>query len=578
MQVEELLDLIRNPDKVNTLNRYDLKALLEQYPTFQAARLLLYLIDGDEKVLAQTALHTSNRWVLRQFQAALQDPERKMSAVLEQMHTDPINAFERLTIPAPAPSPVPEPEEIEEVEFSESEETPEFSEPTFSEPESTFVVEEPIEESATEEEPKPEVRSSESSPMSAALAYLNDNKEEEEEMQEASETTLLDDFDLSTDTDEIVSPPSTISESTVTDAENFFDAIADDPYDYPEETPEETKSEDTSESIGNVVAAASLAGAGLAAVNALKEDEKEPDADNFFDAIEEDTIKTDATLETKPSEPLDTNVTEEAENFFDNIEDEVVSDRIPDVPEEAEEIGVVGGEEIDHNPYENESETEIDRQTESTDNFFEAIEEENDSEKETVLVSQTSTEAENFFDSLPDEPYADKQAEVLRADPDENVLDEVLQNEPEKSEDPYSSQDEVVSSGSFFDEVDAEDVTFATPLDDYKGKFGVEAISDSEPIDPMRWAEDEFGMVQSIHQTAVTGEVTRPAWQLISTEDMPGEENRDNLPPEVYQVAVENEVPVKVEEETTVEIAESEVSNNGSDTPKEEGESFFDQF
>ncbi len=548
MQVEELLDLIQNPDKVNTLNRYDLKALLEQHPTFQAAHLLLYLIDGDKKVLAETALHTSNRWVLRQFQSALQDPAREMSAVLEQMHTEPVNAFERLTTPEDTPAAEVEAKEHEEIPTKEPEaEEATDDEPTASEPEATTEVEEP-ESTAPPAEEENTYRSTEPSPMNAALAYLNESKEEEKETQADAESTLLDDFDLSTESDSTEDATAETAEAISEDAENFFDSIAEDPYEYPKEVTEEFAAAE-SDNTGSALE---------------KEEAAEPD--NFFDSIEEHTDEEDAaspnstapdtTTSSKLSQAAEPEKAKESESFFDTIEDENAtdSDRTSDVPEELKDAN-----------------TSHSQEGKSTSESSLESKEEAKTDKEMVLVSQNSIETENFFDSIPDEPYADKQAEVLSTDTNENVLDEVLQSDTEERTDPYSQQDEAVSKGNFFDEIDAENAAFATPLDDYKGKFSVETISDSEPIDPIRWAEDEFGMRQSIHQTAVTGQVTRPAWQLVSTEDMPGEESRDNLPPEVYQVAVEKETAVKVQ------TAEPEEADN-DDSSKEEGDSFFDQF
>ncbi|MGF1534850.1 MAG: hypothetical protein ACFCUI_14190, partial [Bernardetiaceae bacterium] len=127
MDAEELLQLLHDPEKLSVLNRFDLNEIVRKYPSFQVPRLLLYLIDADEKTLHQVALRTSRRTVLKPFERALKDPQLKIRDILDQMHTQSVNAFERLAVQeeqqAEEPEAASEGNSFDQVE--EAERTPE---------------------------------------------------------------------------------------------------------------------------------------------------------------------------------------------------------------------------------------------------------------------------------------------------------------------------------------------------------------------------------------------------------------------------------------------------------------------
>ena len=523
MEADDLLRLVRDPDEIKLTDRYYLNELIRKYPAFQAPRLLLYLIDGDEDALKKAALHTANRWVIQQFRAAMQNETSSVSAVLDRMHTEPVNAFEKLSQPEKEPDTTPvvaHPVEPAPEETPTEDPTDLYEEPAYeweaSEETTPVEVEEPEPVSPLDELENEDFLEDSETEARDALAYQDSG--------EGSFFDNISDSDKSEPESEEPAEENETAPAQPSGGGSFFDDINADA--------EESKPEEPAEEKDAVSAQPSGGG-------------------SFFDEVNTDLE------ESKPEEPAEENETAPAQpsgggSFFDDIN----ADAEESKPEEpAEEKDAVSAQPSGGGSFFDEVNTDLE----------ESKPEEPTEEKETAPAQLSG--GGSFFDEL-----------------NTTTEKENLFEEPDTASEPVPAKSE-----SFFDTIDTDTNTepalgwkkegATAELDDFSGKYGREQLKE-EPApeavpNPMQWAEEEFGGAVSIHQTAVVGDIPRPTWQRVDTAAMPGEEDRDQLPPEVYQVALSPDSAKKEDspKEESAPAASPEVPPK-KDTP----ENFFDQF
>jgi hypothetical protein len=111
MNKSDFLQLVEDPSKAKTAHAFDLEKIIQKYPYFQAASLLLAKAQGSEKNIAQAALKIADRAILKKtlhpdfkpFLKKKQEARKQDFPVLEHLDlkTESVNAFEKLADIAP---------------------------------------------------------------------------------------------------------------------------------------------------------------------------------------------------------------------------------------------------------------------------------------------------------------------------------------------------------------------------------------------------------------------------------------------------------------------------------------------